>query len=506
MRLHVGERRQSWGRLASSTLAPIASVALATFSCNSKPSVTAEKAPQAATLSSGEGPESTPAPALMQAPAPTATLAALAPESAHASAPAPTFADWLRARLPPGGTVVTGEDGKVAVVHTAVAGDTARSIARAYLDLTDVYFADDLAKAIAAQHASLKAGTSVAIPHLLSEPYKSPEDDRLRWPPERALKGVYISGLFAGAYWPATLQKLGERKLNAVVLDGKGYGGPITYPSHVKLALETGAAKNPPIPDMSRAIRFAHARGVHVIVRIACFHDPWTAKNAPRLSLMSDTGKPFQMGWLDPANAEAQDYVVDLAREAVDLGADEIQLDYVRFPVQSRGISHAVLPLPDGHRSQAMKAFVQRVHEVTEAHHVPLSLDVFGVTATDGTKDIEALGQNLGVIGAEADAVSPMLYPSHYGKGYLGFAEPGNHPEIIGIGTRGALERLKAANVATIVRPWLQAMAFKSSAFGPQYVASEIKSAESSGAVGWLMWDPQNTYWAVWEAIPPVKD
>ncbi len=453
------------------------------------------------------GVEPAPAAALMQAPAPTSTLAPLAAESAHAPAPAPTFADWLRARLPPGGKVVTGEDGKVAVVHTAAAGDTARSIARAYLDLTDVYFADDLAKAIAGQHASLKAGTSVAIPRLLSEPYKSPEDDRLRWPPERALKGVYISGLFAGAYWPATLQKLGERKLNAVVLDGKGYDGPITYPSHVKLALETGAAKNPPIPDMSRAIRFAHARGVHVIMRIACFHDPWTAKNAPRLSLMSDSGKPFQMGWLDPANPEAQDYVVDLAREAVDLGADEIQLDYVRFPVQSRGISHAVLPAPDGHRSQAMKAFVQRVHEVTEAHHVPLSLDVFGVTATDDTKDIEALGQNLGVIGAEADAVSPMLYPSHYGKGYLGFAEPGNHPEIIGIGTRGALERLKADNVATtIVRPWLQAMAFKSSAFGPQYVASEIKSAESSGAVGWLMWDPENTYWAVWEAIPPVKD
>jgi hypothetical protein len=442
-----------------------------------------------------------------------AHVAAPALMQASAPAPKPAFADWLRARIPAGGTVEEDEGaagGPVRVVHTAAPGDTALSIARAYLDVTDVYFADDLAKAIAGKRptgAKIAPGTAIVIPHVVAEPYKSPEDDRLRWPPDRALKGVYISGLFAGAFWPATLEKLAARRLNAVVLDGKGYDGLLAYPSKVKLAVETGAAKNPPIPDMSRAIRFAHARGIHVIVRVACFHDPFAAKNAQRLSLMSDSGKPFEMGWLDPANPEAQDYVVDLAREAVELGADEIQLDYVRFPVQSHGISHAVLPPADGQRSQAIKAFVRRVHEVTDARHVPLSLDVFGVTATGATKDIELLGQNLGVIGPEAEAVSPMVYPSHYGSYWHGFTDPGNHPEIVGIGTRGALDRLQAGNVTqTIVRPWLQAMAFKSSAFGPQYIAQEIKSAESSGAVGWLMWDPRNNYWAVWDAIPPVKN
>jgi hypothetical protein len=417
-----------------------------------------------------------------------------------------SFADWLRARMPSGGSVEGDET--PAVVHTAAAGDTPQTIAKSYLDLTDVYRARDLAAVIAhtlgvEPGSPLPAGKRVTIPRLLAAPYKSAEDDRLPWPEGHALKGVFITGAFAGQFWPETVDKIADRGMNAVVLDAKDYMGPINYPTHVKLALEIGAAADPPIPDFARAIRFAHARGIRVIARVPCFHDPFAAKHAPRLSLMSHAGKPFEMGWLDPANPEAQDYAIAMVEEAASLGADEVQLDYVRFPVQSVNIKNAEMPMPDGHRSQAIKAFVRRVHEVTAAHHIPLSLDVFGVTATGSISDIEALGQNLGVIGPEAEALSPMVYPSHYAPGWNGFDVPGNHPEIIGIGTKGAIERLRAGHPShTIIRPWLQAASFKSPAFGPQYIKDEIRSAETSGAVGWLMWDPTNSYWAVWAALP----
>jgi hypothetical protein len=418
-----------------------------------------------------------------------------------------TFADWLRQHIPSAGKVNTTDTGTVTVVHTVAAGDTAQSIASAYLDVTTVYRAKDLAAEIAKRAPQLTPGTAIEIPRVLTEAYKTPDEERMGWPADRALKGVFISGIFAGSFWPETLEKLSARKLNAVVLDGKDYMGTVNYPTQVKLAVETGAAKNPPIPDFFRAIRFAHARGVRVIARIPCFHDPWAAKRAPRVSLMSTAGRPFEMGWTDPANVEAQDYIIDLVKEVVDLGADEVQLDYVRFPVYSPGIKYAALPPPDGHRSQAMKAFVRRVHEVTQVHHVALSLDLFGVTATGSQDDIEALGQNIGVIGSEAEALSPMVYPSHYAPGYNGFEEPGNHPEIVGIGTKGAIDKLKRAHIAsTIMRPWLQAMAYKSSAFGPKYIQEEIRSAEASGAIGWLMWDPDNNYWAVWGALPVVPE
>lgn len=440
-----------------------------------------------------------------------ATVSATSPSAdraaASASRPEPEtpWVTWLKARLPSGGRV-TSEGGATAVEHVVSADDTSLTIARAYLDLTDVYRAKDLAAEITKHHPQLAAGEAIEIPHLLQAPYKSPEDDRLRWPEDRAMKGIFISGVYAGAFWPETLEKLATHGLNAVVLDAKDYMGTVNYPTHVPLAKELGAFKDPPILDYARAIRFAHARGIRVIARIPCFHDPWAAKHLPRLSLMASSGRPFEMGWTDPSNKEVQDYIVALATEVIDLGADEVQLDYVRFPVQANGIGHAVMPAPDGHRSRAMKEFVERVHEVTAARHIPLSLDVFGVTATGEPSDIEALGQNLAVLGSASEVLSPMVYPSHYAPGWNGFEVPGNHPEIIGIGTRAALGKLKAGHLqATLIRPWLQASSYKTPNYGPQYIRDEIKSAETSGAVGWLMWDPGNSYWAVWGALPRVS-
>ena len=213
------------------------------------------------------------------------------------------------------------------------------------------------------------------------------------------------------------------------------------------------------------------------------------------------------MGWLDPTNVEAQDYILGLAKEQIAAGADEIQLDYVRFPVQAQNINSAVMPKPDGSRARAIRGFVQRVHHLTEEKGIPLSLDIFGVTATGDQSDIDKLGQDIGTIGGEAEVLSPMVYPSEYSVGYRGFEQPGNHPEIVGIGTKGAVAKLKAAgNTKTIIRSWLQASSYKSTNYGPDYLIKEAKSAESNGGVGWLMWSPGCDYWAAWRAFPVVAD
>jgi hypothetical protein len=326
---------------------------------------------------------------------------------------------------------------------------------------------------------------------------------RLGWPSDRALRGVFVTGAYAAIRWVDTLDKLAARDLNAVVLDGKDYQGPVNYPSSVPVALETKAYVLPNIPDLARAIRFAHARGIRVIMRIACFHDPWAAKRASRLSLMGNWGGPFPMGWLDPANVEAQDYILALVKEQIADGADEIQLDYVRFPVQSKSINAVVMPKPDGSRSRVMRDFVHRVHELTAASNVSLSLDIFGVTATGDQSDIDKLGQDIGTIGGEAEALSPMVYPSEYSIGFRGFEHPGNHPEIVGIGTKAAVAKLKIAkNDRTIIRSWLQASGYKSTNYGPDYILKEAASAETNGGVGWLLWSPGCDYWAALRAFP----
>jgi hypothetical protein len=410
---------------------------------------------------------------------------------------------WLREHLPKNGSV-EGEPPKI--THKVQAGETAASIAAAYLELTEVYRAEELAVAIVkANGAGLAPGSTITIPRPLTHVPRDPKEERLGWPEDKILKGVFVTGSYASIKWADIVEKVEDHGLNAIVLDGKDYDGYVNYPSKAKIALESGAVRNN-IPDLTRAIRYAHWHNVHVIMRIPCFHDPWTDKHLPgsRLSVrFTPTGKPIHIDWIDPALTESQDYAIELAKEVIEAGADEVQLDYVRFPVH---LTQKVAMLPDpNQRSGIMRDFVKRVHAVTQAAGVHLSLDFFGVAATGIQDDIERLGQDIATVAPEADAISLMSYPSHYGKSFNGWSNPADHPEIIGMSNRAALEKLKPTGAKTIFRTWLQAFPDKVTNYNAAYLLAQAKSAETSGGHGWLMWSPGCQYEILWNGLPSKK-
>ncbi len=429
--------------------------------------------------------------------------------SATTDAPHDTALVWVRAKLPTGGAAQRDKSATIVVTHTGAAKETVYTLAKAYVDLTSVYLATDLASHIAkANGVSLMnpsvAGKTVTIPDILQEPYKSPEEERLAWPEDHALRAIYLGGRDALGSWESTLDRLKARDMNAVILDGKAYMGEITYPSKVAVAVNDGATNGAPIEDLSRTIRFAHERGVRVIMRVSCFHDPYSSVKAPELSIKGYWGGPYPIGWLDPGNAATQQYIFDLVAEVIALGADEINLDYVRYPVQG-GLGNADFHLKDTGRTRigVITDFVAKAHAITQAHHVPLSVDVFGVTATGTRQDIEGLGQDLAMLGPNVEALMPMVYPSHYDKGYMGWAEPGNHPEIIAIGTKAAIEREAAGPGKAVIRPWLQAFNWRSPEYSPKYLAQETIEAKKGGGAGYAMWNPGGYYGDAWTAIPP---
>jgi len=127
------------------------------------------------------------------------------------------------------------------------------------------------------------------------------------------------------------------------------------------------------------------------------------------------------------------------------------------------------------------------------------------VAATGERYDIDRLGQDIATVAPEADAISLMTYPSHYGKGYMGFKNPADHPEIIGIGNKMALAQLKPTGAKTIFRTWLQAFPLGVTRYNSQYLLAQAKSAETSGGHGWLMWSPGCEYSQVWNGWPSQK-
>jgi hypothetical protein len=439
----------------------------------------------------------------VQAPAPRSTSAQAVAAVVAWSTPAAPEAKpepyaWIKDRLPKGGKIEGDQP-----MHTVRPGEVAVTIARQWVAFTDVYHEEDLAKEIMKANPKtwLAVGSTIKIPHVL--PNAPPPPTRLP-KTDAPMKGIFILGTSATRTWEKTLEHLSERGMNAVTLDGKAYMGDVTYPTKVKQAVETGAQKYAPLSDFARTIRFAHEHGIYVHVKIACFHDPWAAERAPRLSVRGTWGGPYPIGWLDPANPEVLEYVEGLVVEAMDAGADEIQLDYVRYPAQP-GLGNADFKYyMNGRRKQeVIRDFVHEVHELTKARGVPLGVDVFGVTATGTQEDIDHLGQDLSMMGKDVEFVLPMVYPSHYGEGFYGFAVPGDHPEIVGIGTKATIAKL--AGTGAKVRPWLQTFNWKSPAYGPQYIRDEIKSGEDAGGSGYMMWNPGSEYSTSWAAVPVKK-
>ncbi len=389
-------------------------------------------------------------------------------------------------------------------MHTVRPGEVPVTIARQWVALTDVYHEEDLATEILKANPDKKwlaVGMAIKIPHVLDNP--PPPPTRLAKTDE-PLKGIFLIGSAATRNWIRTLEHLSERGMNSVTLDGKDYMGPITYPSKVPQAVETGATRYPPLSDLARTIRFAHEHGVRVIMRISCFHDPWAAEKAPRLAVRGTWGGPYPIGWLDPANPEVHEYIQALVAEEIDAGADEIQLDYVRYPAQ-KGLGNADFRyyMKGRNKKEVIRDFAHEIHELTKARGVPLAVDVFGVTATGTQEDIDNLGQDLAMMGKEVEFIMPMVYPSHYGEGFYGWAVPGDHPEIVGIGTKATVARL--AGTGAKVRPWLQAFNWKSPAYSPKYLAAEIKSGDDAGGSGWMMWNPGSEYSTAWAAVPVKK-
>src|SRR5450755_1778018 len=125
---------------------------------------------------------------------------AIEPQSeAKAKTPEPKrdeLLEWVRGKLPQGGAAERDAQGALVVTHEAGAKDTIYTVAKAYLDLTSVYLASDLATAIGKQNGMVIANKKVTIPSLLSAPYKIPDEERLAWPDEDrgGLRMIYLGG------------------------------------------------------------------------------------------------------------------------------------------------------------------------------------------------------------------------------------------------------------------------------------------------------------------------
>ncbi len=348
----------------------------------------------------------------------------------------------------------------------------------------------------------IRKGTSVYIPYSL--PGIVVDARNPVRPPVIFTRGLYYTGNSAGsARLMTVLDKYIPLGINAVVFDAKDITGVLNYRSRTPIASEFNTHERRMIDDVGRLIRSLKERGLYTIARIAVFQDHLLYKKNPDFTIKSrSTGRTWSSHpelWLDPTNRDVQDYNIELAIELADKGVDEIQFDYIRFPTAG-DMGDARYSWQTGKMSneQVIADFLARAYQEITKRNCNVSIDIFGVVAWGKEVDIRATGQRVELLAKHCDAISPMLYPSHFNDNFDGRDKPADHPYyFINEGCR----RVKDRAGDCIVRPWLQAFPWHVSNFNAEYIIEQIKASNDAGAYGYLFWHAANTYETVQSAL-----
>lgn len=363
------------------------------------------------------------------------------------------------------------------------------------------------------------------------------EDDTPTPPPP----AVKVKGIYYNVYFPQNnalercVQLIEQTDLNAIVIDVKEDNGFFTFPTENEVLVGAFNAfksnydydyygnlvEREDIADMKE-------RGVYAIARVVCFLDNRYVGGNPSHALADQNGGAWRDSinrrWIDPYNKDAWEYLLEVCKEAAEIGFDEIQLDYVRFPSDGRLSSIDYGPAAEEQkRYQIISEFVAFIREEMAELGVKTSADIFGIVGMSYI-DASAVGQNVGLLLGNLDSICPMIYPSHFanieqnGEGqYINgilFERPDTEPyevvyNVLQHYKRQVEEFAEAYPDVTpaVIRPYLQY--FTASwlheecwiLYEPEQILAQIQAVEDAGFEEWLLWRQSDNNYNI-DAIP----
>lgn len=357
------------------------------------------------------------------------------------------------------------------------------------------------------------------------------------------VKAIYMTACVAGTpgFRERLVTLIEETEINAVMIDIKDYSGGISFPPTNPAWQPAWQHAQCGAPDMRAFIASLHERGIFVIGRITVFQDPFWANERPHLAVKRADGETVWrdhkgLSFIDVAAKEYWDHIVALAVESYNLGFDELNFDYVRYPsdgnMQDIAFVHTRGSAWPTDKPANLEAFFAYLHKqlsdetkFAAYHHTNTgrasstpwtSADLFGMTTTN-TDDL-SIGQVLERAVPYFDFIAPMVYPSHYPNNYLGLGNPNDHPyTIVKHAMASGVERLRASTTVVAgfthdrigtttppryekptygperLRTWIQDFDYGGD-YDAADVRTQIQASYDAGVRDWMIWAPSNIY------------
>lgn len=324
-----------------------------------------------------------------------------------------------------------------------------------------------------------------------------------------AIRGVYLPKKYLSDTNALNdfIAQAKDAGINLAVIDLKGEDGVVNYKTSIEEVQDTEiAAEN--APDAAAAAKALSAAGITPAARICAFKDPL----AP--SVMRGSGVMYAgdhtLNWLDPTNSRwlnpysqiAQQYIEDLAAEAVSLGYEQVFVDYLTFPTVGN-------PDKSGYYGENMPSkelviadFVDKLHQRVNAAGGKLTVMTTGAAAIG--QPAENCGQTADIFSLPCDYISPNLCPSLLNKNgvTIGSSQISKPDLTPGDTVRAIAQYLKDNNgdkVSTAL-PFIQA--YTNTALGSgnykEYTSEDIKAQiqalQGAGINGYVLYNPDADY------------
>lgn len=346
----------------------------------------------------------------------------------------------------------------------------------------------------------------------------------------KEVKAIYMSQCVAGtpSFRDSLVELIDTTELNAVVIDIKDFSGKIAFPTDNPM-LASSVSDACGARDMKAFIQRLHDKNIYVIGRITVFQDPYYSEIHPELAVKkASDGTVWRdykgLSFIDVGARDFWKYIVEISKESYDIGFDELNYDYVRYPSDGN-MKDIAFTLSEGKpKAEEMELFFAYLYEELsepwgDNETMPiLSADLFGYTTTN-TDDL-GIGQILERTLPYFHYVMPMVYPSHYNKGFIGIEKPAAMPyEVVKYSMDAAVRRARALataknstattsdmiflreqankghkNINTLqLRPWLQDFDLGAT-YTPDMVRAQMRATYDAGLTSWALWDAGNTY------------
>ncbi len=310
---------------------------------------------------------------------------------------------------------------------------------------------------------------------------------------EGYIRGIYISSnvLSYRKNFERLLNKIDNGDFNRIVIDMRDDKGYLYIPKDSTIV---GYYASYPF-NMDSLVFELHKKGYTVSARIVCMKDyTYTSVDTSYL-LKNEDGSVFtdSIGacFLNPSSDKVREMLKKVAAKCAEIGFDDVQLDYIRYPTEGKLDSVDMPDLKD--RVEYLTDVIKGIDDTLSFYGVSLSLDVFGFLMW---YDVLAVpSQSWYDFSPFCDYIHPMVYPSHYPKNYAYILNKYYRTyRIINNSIKHALNMSVHFISHLRVVPYLQAFDYRKSWMGEFFISQQIFYTELTDAGGYILYHPSFGY------------